>query len=340
MRRDIGNELMVAIGAIGVLAIALIFAVLLSLSANPEVVPSQLETAANTASTNVSEMTITATTSDISSPQPTAEEVTSTNTPTPVATETPRTVIRVASATPVPTDTLSPTRRPTRTPRPPTATDVPPTRTPTATYTPTITLTEPPTATMTLAASATPLAGNNCSLPDGWQTYTLSDELPLAFIASATGSSIAELALANCLTNIYAVTAGSTIFVPRNPEFTTPVTLPDYQPQGCQNPQVQITAPQAGQVLAKTNLDIVGSAIYENFWYYKVEYRPDWAEVYTPLDEVETTVEGDVLYHFDTTSVPDGLYWLRLAVVNNDAKVPEDASCAIPIVLVDMAADD
>ena len=93
-------------------------------------------------------------------------------------------------------------------------------------------------------------------------------------------------------------------------------------------------------MIAKTNLDIVGTAAYENFWYYKVEYRPDWSEVYTPLDEVETPVDGDVLYHFDTTALPVGLYWLRLAVVNNDAQVSEDANCAIPILLVDMDADD
>jgi LysM repeat protein len=57
----------------------------------------------------------------------------------------------------------------------------------------------------------------NCvvSQPAGWTTYTVQSGDTLSGIAQRGGSSVAELALANCITDARFIVVGATLFVPR-----------------------------------------------------------------------------------------------------------------------------
>lgn len=163
MQRDIGNEVIVAILAVAVLAFALTFGIILSLSnTSPDatqqavvttesVVQGEGETEVADAPTSTPSLTRT--------PRPTAAAtVTATETEVPPETDTPRpsrtpqpTATDEPTASATVTDTSTPTR--TRTPRPTATTEVTetPSRTPTATQTHTLT----PTPSDTYTPSAT-----------------------------------------------------------------------------------------------------------------------------------------------------------------------------------------
>lgn len=159
MRRDIGNEVIVAIAVVGVLAFAITFAVILSLSGGTGTDATETATAIldeNTAIPSVAQPSSTL----IDLPSATASEtepsdrveITSTNTLTLTRTPRPTEPEPTATLTPrEPTRTLVPSRTPGRTP----------TRKPTLTSTPvlkaTVTLTPSPSPTAIPTASATSL---------------------------------------------------------------------------------------------------------------------------------------------------------------------------------------
>lgn len=60
---------------------------------------------------------------------------------------------------------------------------------------------------------------DNCvpAQPAGWTTYTIRRGDTLAGIAQGSGSSLSELAAANCIRDARFIVAGATIFVPRTP---------------------------------------------------------------------------------------------------------------------------
>jgi hypothetical protein len=180
VRRDLGNEVIVAIIAVGVIAFAVIFGIVLSLSnANPTAAPTapaqqptlrftlvidaqNTQTAALLAESAAQP---TATPSPTSTPRPTdtdlpTETRTLTNTPRPTLTDTP-TETRTLTNTPRPTFTDTQTTL-THTPRPsatasPRPTDTPrPTFTDTAIPSPTNTETATPSRTFTVTLTHTP----------------------------------------------------------------------------------------------------------------------------------------------------------------------------------------
>ena len=98
---------------------------------------------------------------------------------------------------------------------------------------------------------------------------------------------------------------------------------PDYPPG--QVPQAAITSPRMNAVL-RGRVEIKGSASIPNFWYYKVEYGYgadplSWALVDGETHPTEV-IDG-VLAIWDTTTVPDGTYSLRLRVVYRDGNYEE-----------------
>lgn len=76
--------------------------------------------------------------------------------------------------------------------------------------------------------------------------------------------------------------------------------------------------PLHGQALSGT-VDIAGTAASQNLWYYIVEHSTDrltWTSVDIDYRH-ERVVVLDLLTAWDTTTVPDGGYWLRVRVVDN-----------------------
>ncbi|NPV09154.1 MAG: Ig-like domain-containing protein [Anaerolineae bacterium] len=81
---------------------------------------------------------------------------------------------------------------------------------------------------------------------------------------------------------------------------------------------VGISSPAAGATLSGT-VDIEGTALSNNFNYYKVEYSIDGANWISVVDDyaIETQVAEGVLASWDTTAVDNADYWLRAVVVDN-----------------------
>ncbi|HOG48807.1 MAG TPA: hypothetical protein PLJ35_17850 [Anaerolineae bacterium] len=60
-----------------------------------------------------------------------------------------------------------------------------------------------------------------------------------------------------------------------------------------------------------------GTATRPGFAYYKFEFRPHDRANWSFLARFEQPVSDGVLMEWDTTTVPPGVYWLRLVVVDN-----------------------
>jgi LysM repeat protein len=353
MQRDIGNEIIVAIIVVGVLAFALTFGIILTLSNastnNPNVAqgiitessPTETEATAEVVTETEAASTVTHAETSESAPSqaPATEQASQPSTRQPDATHT-------ASATP----TLTATQRPALT-NTPTHTS-----SPTPTYTPTSTNTSVPTATATLTATSTPTPAPSstrtptltrtpttapantatavvCVAPFGWLTYTVQPGNTLASIAEASGTTVTELRTANCLTASASARIGDSLYVPRLPLFVTP--MPTAQPgaalvaQGCTNPGTVITSPVSGQNVTG-NILVRGTAYADDFAYYRIEFRPDTSDVYNFLLRSDTPVVNGLLGIIDSRAVGIGLNWLRVSVVDTAGNVTI-TPCAIPV---------
>jgi hypothetical protein len=84
----------------------------------------------------------------------------------------------------------------------------------------------------------------------------------------------------------------------------------------CPRPEACITAPPAGAVVSGP-LRIMGTATRPNFCYYKFEFRPQAATEWAFLVSAQAPVANGVLMLWDTRTVANGTYELRLVVVDN-----------------------
>jgi len=64
-------------------------------------------------------------------------------------------------------------------------------------------------------------------------------------------------------------------------------------------------------------VEIRGSVTQPNLAYWKLEYRSDASQTYTPLVRAETPITDSVLSLWATKTVPNGTYWLQLTAVDN-----------------------
>ena len=96
---------------------------------------------------------------------------------------------------------------------------------------------------------------------------------------------------------------------------TSPVAAPP--PSVCANPNAAITAPAMNGAISGL-IEIRGTAANPNLQYWKVEYRPDSSSTYSELNHSDTAVTDGVLARWSTKTVPNGVYRLRLVVVQKD----------------------
>ncbi len=104
-------------------------------------------------------------------------------------------------------------------------------------------------------------------------------------------------------------------------------------PPNCPDPQVQITAPTSGQLLAGV-VEIHGTANIPDFGFYKFEISgPLTGGEWRTIGEVaRTPVSNGLLGYWDAWPVAreaPGLYWLRLVVVDRTGNYP--APCVIQV---------
>lgn len=253
---------------------------------------------------------------------------------TPTAT---RTVTRTRTSTPTATFTYTPTATSTRTP----------TITPTLTPLPTETSGIIPTPSFTPTAFTPTVTGTvtleSCIPPPNWTTYVVRSGNTLFSIARSVGSNVRDLSQVNCIVNPDRIITGDVLFVPQLPvepvrtgilATAAPGSNPPrmtYGVLGCSDGRTAaITNLSAGQRLSRA-ITLRGTAAIEDFAYYKVEVRPDFATEYNFYFRADTPVERGDLGALDPAVFGAGLHWVRLVVVKQDSSVPQSAVCVIPV---------
>lgn len=98
---------------------------------------------------------------------------------------------------------------------------------------------------------------------------------------------------------------------------------------GCTDPGVQITSPLPGQRVG-TVFVLSGSASTDDFLYFKIEIRPDFATSYDVYALTDRIVENGPLAQINTEKFTSGLHWIRLSVVNINDRVGA-APCILPV---------
>ncbi|MEM9952024.1 MAG: LysM peptidoglycan-binding domain-containing protein [Chloroflexota bacterium] len=311
------------------------------------------ETDAPTA-TNTPEPTATHTDIATKTDEPTATaEPSETNTSEPTATHTD---IATETDAPAPTDTASPTAtnapKNTNTPRPtltqtptPSPTNTPsptekvsptePTETELATGFTGIIPTLPPSPTVAPFDEPTRTPAS-CDLPRGWTSYTVQSGDTLFAISLVTNSTVDELRFANCIDDIDNITAGDVVYVPIEPVRPVQTTVPSgirvgLSAVGCTSPATQITSPITAQRVSGT-FTVFGTATRPDFQYYKIEVRPDFADIYNFYSDSQEQVVNGILGQINADLFGAGLHWVRLSVVDIRAGIASDAICEIPVI--------
>jgi LysM repeat protein len=365
MRRDAGSELLVALGAIGILALALVFGLVLTLSQRADAALTQtaqtqaaqadsatpLASAAQTdlptATAALAVETSRATDRPSSTPTHTATvTVTHTLTQAPTVTRT-LTSTRTATRTHTPTSTVTHTLTHTHTPSATASATLTPTLTATVTrtFTPSATFTPSLTPTPTLfvptlplelltptltPSSAAALAEPPCVPRRDWTPYTVQAGETLFSLARRAQISLAELARANCLSDPSRLASGTVIYVPRPLSTPTATALLGVNIRNCGDPLRRMVNIAPDGTLRGT-FTIIGTAQHEAFQFYKVEIRADGSNLWQNIVTRATPVDSGVLATFDATLLPSGLYWLRLTVVDKTGNFPPP--CEVRVIL-------
>jgi hypothetical protein len=104
-------------------------------------------------------------------------------------------------------------------------------------------------------------------------------------------------------------------------------------PPACPDPNVRITSPGVDAHLSG-QVTVAGTATIPNFKFYKIEYTAgDQSQSWHVLGGLHTQeVSAGVLETFNAASLPPGVYYLRLTVVDQTGNFPV-APCAVRVVL-------
>lgn len=113
----------------------------------------------------------------------------------------------------------------------------------------------------------------------------------------------------------------------------TPQTVA-VEPPICPDPRATIFAPGVGEVISGV-YQMVGTATHINFGYYKVEYAQgagitDEGEFAFLAEGNQQVVEGALIV-FDTAELDNGLYTLKLTVVDQTGNFPPPCSVTVSI---------
>jgi hypothetical protein len=184
---------------------------------------------------------------------------------------------------------------------------------------------------------------SDCPRPEGWGVYVVQRGNTLFSIARAVNSTVAELSVANCLGDPDTIFVGMGLYVPSLPVGPVVTSVPSNIPpgsepgnqpalavEGCTHPSTQISSPSIGQTVSGT-FTITGTASLDNFWYYRIEVRPNTDAVYRFISRSETQVVNGPLGQIDTSIFGDGLHWIRVTVVDLTGGV-NTSPCAIPVI--------
>lgn len=306
------------------------------------------ESAATTEPTRIAQLPASATATRTPSPRPTSTSTPSrapsltptftpsatftftaspTNSPTSSPTSSP-TVTVTASATLTPSHTATNTRTATATASP----------TPVLTATPTLFIPTPLPDTPTPEPLPTSTPFSNCVPRRDWPTYQVQPGDTLFSIARRAGIRLADLLLANCISDPNNLIAGLTLRVPPGSPILsgTPAPPPTVALSGpnvrdCDNPAARIVNLTPGGTVRGT-VPIIGTANIADFSFYKVEIQlddgsPNWVNLLTN----PVPVESGVLVRWNTVLYPPGVYWVALTAVDKSSAYPPP--CQIRVIV-------
>lgn len=158
-------------------------------------------------------------------------------------------------------------------------------------------------------------------------------------IAVRHGTTVWALAKANNLTNPNWIYAGQRLVIPGgHPGYVPPPRRyapptgkqpvrkrPPLKPAVC-NERTKITFPRQAETLdGPGTFSIQGTASIDDFQFYKLELGVGKAPIdFFSIDEIQTTpvVNGILLRDWNTGALPEGMYTLRLTVVDNSGQFP------------------
>lgn len=109
----------------------------------------------------------------------------------------------------------------------------------------------------------------------------------------------------------------------------TPFILYGVDLSGCANQHATIKSPTPGQTVQGT-VQIQGSADIPDFAFWKYELgNPQAADVWMTLKASNVRITNGLLGTWDSTTVPPGVYQLRLTVTDSKGNSPKP--CVVPI---------
>ena len=105
-------------------------------------------------------------------------------------------------------------------------------------------------------------------------------------------------------------------------------STPVVQATGCIPGQIMITAPNTGsEIQGQASLE--GTANIPNFGFYKYEFSPAGADIWSTVQAGNKIVQDGWLGDWDTTNIVPGDYLLRLVVTDNQGNALP--ACVIPV---------
>ena len=107
---------------------------------------------------------------------------------------------------------------------------------------------------------------------------------------------------------------------------------PPVIPPACADLRSVLSSPGANQVLSGV-VGIVGTASHESLQYYKLEYAPgaDAGDGFVYFDGRNGPVSGGLLGSFNTGELPNGVYTLRLTVVDQSGNFPPPCQVTVTV---------
>lgn len=248
---------------------------------------------------------------------------------------TPTQVAVVPSQTPTQMPTATPTYTP---PSPtvvlPTSTPVSPTSTttlsptPTTAPSPTPTTTLPPTPTTTPSPTPSPPPSPTPTPPPCTIIHVVEAGETLSGIAASYGTTVEAIVQANNIASPSLIYVGQQLVIsvcgtatpspsPLGPTPTAtpkPIATPT---SPCMYPSAEITSPHEGDRLKKGEKVIVwGTATHIDFQFYEIEYiSPDGALISVEGSHYYQVTDGQLAV-WDTTQLSEGMYTLRIKVVD------------------------
>ncbi len=182
-------------------------------------------------------------------------------------------------------------------------------------------------------------------LPPSGGYYIVQRGDNLYRIALRFGTTYQAIAAANNLWNPNYIYVGQRLFIPGYtappPVVPPPKPAPTPTPTPTPTPQVAVCPPWASitEPTVNAKLDgagitfIRGTATIDNFWYYKLEFGVgEWPTEWSLIQELHyQPVVNGYLGDWKTGALPEGVYQLRLTVVDKTGNYPEP--CQVRVII-------